>query len=527
MQQRLQKILAMAGVASRRAAEQLISAGRVRVNGRIVTELGTQADTRADRVEVDGKRIVLEDPVYILLHKPRAVMSTMDDPEGRPTVGEIFESLPRRVYPVGRLDYQTSGALIMTNDGEFTARMLHPRHHVPKTYLIKAEGEMTGDDVERWRSGVLLDDGMTLPTEVVVTKREAGFTWFELVMREGRNQQIRRMGEATGFPVNRLTRLAFAGITIDGLRAGQWRFLTLQELRDLRDLYGVPKRLRSAVATHDKLVDHQSDDVKEAAKGARVSSEVRRITATGGEPKARRKHPSDGVEVEKKPPPRKPADVPKRAARYRDEGPRREGRYRDDDRYRDRGVGAQRERRPRTSYADRDGVGEPGRARARDDRGRWRSEYESDSGRRSNMRGRGYDDERGGGEPGRARARDDRERWRSEYESNGGRRSNVRDRSYDDERGGRGSQERGRWSEASRRQRDERPGASRGEERRGRGRSYDDERQAPRASRSASREKGSFGRWKDSRSAGARKPRNSGKPATKTKLGKRSGKSRG
>ncbi len=253
MQDRLQKILARAGIASRRSAEQLIEAGRVRVNGKTVTELGSRADPRSDRIEVDGKRIVAEDPVYILLHKPRAVMSTLDDPEGRPTVADILKTLPLRVYPVGRLDYQTSGALLLTNDGDFTARMLHPRHHVPKTYLVKVKGEMEKEDAAKWREGVMLEDGPTLPTEIILSKREAGHTWFELIMREGRNQQIRRMGEATGFPVVRLTRLAFAGIGIDGLRAGQWRFLSTSEMRDLRSLYGVPKHMRTASAAHADL----------------------------------------------------------------------------------------------------------------------------------------------------------------------------------------------------------------------------------------------------------------------------------
>lgn len=257
MQQRLQKILARAGLASRRAAEQLIQAGRVRVNGKIVTELGSRADPASDRVEVDGKRIVAEAPVYILLHKPRAVVSTLHDPEGRPTVASLVDALPVRVFPIGRLDYQTSGALLLTNDGDLSAKLLHPRHHVPKTYLVKVKGEMRREDLTRWREGVQLDDGPTLPAEAFVTKREGGHTWFELILREGRNQQIRRMGEATGFPVHRLTRTAFANLTIDGLRAGQWRFLTLAELRDLKSTYGVPKHIRAAIASANELASLQ------------------------------------------------------------------------------------------------------------------------------------------------------------------------------------------------------------------------------------------------------------------------------
>ncbi|HQF25329.1 MAG TPA: pseudouridine synthase [Polyangiaceae bacterium] len=270
MQERLQKILARAGVASRRAAERLIEARRVRVNGKIVSELGARADPRTDRVELDGKRIVAEDFVYVILHKPRAVMSTLDDPEQRPTVADILKPLPLRLFPIGRLDYQTSGALFMTNDGDFAARLLHPRYHVPKTYLVKVQGVMTEQDIATWKQGVMLDDGITLPTEVVVTRRDDRFTWFELIMREGRNQQIRRMGEATGFPVIRLTRTAFAAITIDGLRAGQWRFLTKDELRDLQGLYGLPKHLRAAVSTHARYANVQPILGRVAPRSARA-----------------------------------------------------------------------------------------------------------------------------------------------------------------------------------------------------------------------------------------------------------------
>ncbi|MCL2822701.1 MAG: pseudouridine synthase, partial [Polyangiaceae bacterium] len=270
MQDRLQKILARAGVASRRAAEQLVEAGRVRVDGKVTTELGSRADPRSQSVELDGKRIVAEDLVYIIMHKPRAVMSTLDDPEGRPTVADILKNLPLRVYPVGRLDYQTSGALLFTNDGDFTANMLHPRHSVPKCYLVKVEGDMTEEDVAKWREGVSLDDGLTLPAEIIVTKREEGFTWFELILREGRNQQIRRMGEATGFPVNRLTRTSFAMVTIDGMRAGQWRFLTKDELHHLQSNYGFPKHLKSAQSSHAEYGSLQPELGRPAPRSART-----------------------------------------------------------------------------------------------------------------------------------------------------------------------------------------------------------------------------------------------------------------
>lgn len=248
MQERLQKIIARAGVASRRAAEELITGGRVRVNGRVVTELGTKADPREDKIELDGKRLTAPAPVYVVLHKPRNVVSTMSDPEGRPSVAELLRErdVGTRVYPVGRLDFATSGVLLATNDGEFSQGLLHPKKAVPKTYVVKVSGQMEPDDLERWARGVDLDDGRTLPADVHFLRHEEDKTWFEITITEGRNQQLRRMGEATGFPVMRLARVSFAGISNEGLRPGQWRFLTASELMDLRKAHGVPRRVRSA-----------------------------------------------------------------------------------------------------------------------------------------------------------------------------------------------------------------------------------------------------------------------------------------
>jgi 23S rRNA pseudouridine2605 synthase len=197
--ERLQKILARAGVASRRAAEQLIASGRVRVNSRIVTELGTKADPRNDKVELDGRILVAEPFVYIAYHKPRGVVSTLSDPEGRKTVAEAFTTIGRRVFPVGRLDFATSGMLLATNDGDFSDGLLHPTRKVPKTYIVKVAGVMTPKDLAKWQRGVQLDDGITQPALVGQLRVEGDKTWFELTISEGRNQQIRRMGEATGF----------------------------------------------------------------------------------------------------------------------------------------------------------------------------------------------------------------------------------------------------------------------------------------------------------------------------------------
>ena len=236
----------------------------MRVNGVVVRELGTRADPARDRVEVDGAKLVRESPVYVLLHKPRGVVSTVSDPEGRPCVGDMLGTLGVRAYPVGRLDFATSGALLATNDGDFANGLLHPRGGVPKTYVCKVSGKMEPADIERWRRGVELEDGKTLPAEVTLLRYEEGSprdrgdaesageprrgdarpkTWIELSIREGRNQQIRRMGEATGFPVMRLARTSFAGVTTEGLPPGRWRYLTRPELVELKKAYGVPKRI--------------------------------------------------------------------------------------------------------------------------------------------------------------------------------------------------------------------------------------------------------------------------------------------
>ncbi len=243
-EERLQKLIAGAGLASRRASESLILAGRVRVNGTIVTELGAKADPRADKIEVDGKRLMADDLVYFVLHKPKNVVSTLSDPEGRPTVGEMLRRVGARVYPVGRLDFPTSGVLLATNDGAFANGLLHPKKAVPKTYVVKVQGLMADEDLDRWRKGIELDDGPTLPARARLIRHEEDKTWFEITITEGRNHQIRRMGDATRFRVMRLARVSFAGVTHEGLKPGQMRPLSYEELTALREQYGVPKKVR-------------------------------------------------------------------------------------------------------------------------------------------------------------------------------------------------------------------------------------------------------------------------------------------
>jgi 23S rRNA pseudouridine2605 synthase len=299
-QVRLQKVLAGAGVSSRRASELLISAGRVRVDGRIVTELGTKVDPRSSRIEVDGRRIAREAPVYVLLHKPRGTVSTMHDPQGRPSVRELLADVPARVYPVGRLDFNTSGVLLATNDGEFAAALIHPRRAVPKAYVVKVQGVMQPKDLDVWRHGVLLEDGKTRPAKARLLRLEADKTWIEVTLTEGRNRQLRRMGDATGFRVMRLARTAFAGVRCEGLRPGQWRYLLADELATLKKEYGVPRRVvsppaqgRPAEARGDSAVPDASRRIRRGSSGYGEELEARdaghggrgsptRTTGTGG-----------------------------------------------------------------------------------------------------------------------------------------------------------------------------------------------------------------------------------------------------
>jgi 23S rRNA pseudouridine2605 synthase len=236
--ERLQKILAHAGVASRRAAEELIRKGRVSVNGRRVTELGAKADPRTDRVEVDGKRVVAEKPVYYLLNKPRETVTTVDDPEGRRTTADILQAVPERVFPVGRLDYNTSGALLVTNDGLLAQALLHPRKGVPKTYMVKIQGTLEIDDLNALRKGIDIGRGQTTgKAELVVLRQERGNTWLAITLTEGKNRQIHRMVEALGYRVLRLSRHSFAGLTVEGLRPGDYRPLTAAELAKIKREY--------------------------------------------------------------------------------------------------------------------------------------------------------------------------------------------------------------------------------------------------------------------------------------------------
>ncbi|MGZ4678018.1 MAG: pseudouridine synthase [Acidimicrobiia bacterium] len=229
---RLQKVLADAGIGSRRASEALIEARRVTVNGEVAV-LGRRVDPEVDAIAVDGVPVPTRAGlVYYLLNKPRHVVSTADDPEGRPTVVAMVPAEPR-VYPVGRLDWDTEGLLILTNDGELTHRLTHPSFGVPKEYLAEVEGIPTRAALRRLRDGVELDDGVTAPAQVALGAAQGDTSALTIVIHEGRNRQVRRMAEAVGHPVRRLIRTRIGPVTDRNLKPGEWRVLRGDEVRAL------------------------------------------------------------------------------------------------------------------------------------------------------------------------------------------------------------------------------------------------------------------------------------------------------
>lgn len=230
--ERLQKVLAHAGLGSRRAVEDMIRAGRIRVNGQRA-ELGRRVDPHKDEVEVDGSLYPLRsDLVYYLLNKPVGVVATSEDPERRTTVLDLVEVDPR-IWPVGRLDLDTEGAILLTNDGDLTHRLTHPSFGVPKTYLAEMQGVVGKPVIRRLATGVALEDGMTRPAGVKVLGRAPGSTLVELTIKEGRNRQVRRMGEAVGHPVLRLVRSSFGPLSLGRLKPGSFRRLGTPEIRQL------------------------------------------------------------------------------------------------------------------------------------------------------------------------------------------------------------------------------------------------------------------------------------------------------
>src|SRR5512138_1034287 len=234
MQERLQKILAQAGVASRRHAEELIVAGRVTINGVVVTELGTKADAALDRITVDGKPLQrAEKKLYFVLYKPAGYVTTMSDPQGRPIVTSLLKEVRERVYPVGRLDYNTEGLLLVTNDGTWANRLAHPRHEVEKEYHVRVRGEISQQQLDQLALGIKLEDGMTAPGRTSRLSQSEHNSWFSLVIHEGRFRQVRRMCSEVGLTVVRLKRVRYGIVDLGNLKPGEYRLLSPQEVQQL------------------------------------------------------------------------------------------------------------------------------------------------------------------------------------------------------------------------------------------------------------------------------------------------------
>lgn len=235
---RLQKYLALSGVASRRNSEKLIAEGHVAVNGRVTTEMGVQVDETLDVVTVDGTVCrIQEEKHYLAYNKPIGEVTTVSDPEGRATVMDKFRDYPVRLYPIGRLDYDSEGLLLLTNDGDLMNNLLHPSHEVDKEYLVKVSNHVSEDTIRRLRAGVRLDDGrLTSPADVHLVRYETFDSVLLVTIHEGRNRQVRRMFTAVGHDVVALKRVGFAGIKLHDLPRGQWRSLTDVEVKRLKEL---------------------------------------------------------------------------------------------------------------------------------------------------------------------------------------------------------------------------------------------------------------------------------------------------
>lgn len=252
MEERLQKVLAQAGIASRREAENYITGGRVKVNGKVVKELGTKVGPNAF-IMVDGNPIRREKKLYLLFYKPRGVVTTMKDPEGRRTIADFVKDIPQRVYPVGRLDYNTEGLLLLTNDGPLTQAMTHPSHGVNKTYEVTVPGIVPQEKLDLLRIGVKLEDGLTAPAIVDLSlyDHDRNLTKFSITIHEGRNRQIRRMCDFIGFPVRYLKRVKMGTLTLNGLRRGDCRELFDEEVELLRKECGLISKIKRKREHHD------------------------------------------------------------------------------------------------------------------------------------------------------------------------------------------------------------------------------------------------------------------------------------
>lgn len=236
MAERIQKLISQAGLASRREAERWIEEGKVLLNGR-KAGLGDRADLTVDKVEVAGRALqVAEKKITVLLNKPRGYISTLKDPGERRLVTELVADIPARLFPIGRLDYNTEGLLLLSNDGDLALRLTHPRHHVKKTYLVKGRGRLTSDMIGQLEQGVMIDQYKTAPAQVAKVRNSATTCWFELTISEGKNRQVRRMCDAIGISVVRLKRIGLGGLDLGGLETGRYRLLSAAEIARLKKI---------------------------------------------------------------------------------------------------------------------------------------------------------------------------------------------------------------------------------------------------------------------------------------------------
>lgn len=238
--ERLQKYMARAGIASRRRCEQLIVSGIVKVNGEMVTRPGILVDPSETRVEINGKVLKeTEAKVYLALYKPRNCVTTLHDPQGRHKVTDLIKGIPHRLFPVGRLDYDSEGLLLLTNDGQLTYLITHPSHRIPKTYLAWVVGIPSSEGISMMAKGILLSDGRTSPAQVSFQRTAKHGSVLKITIYEGRKRQIRRMCEQIGHPVKRLKRIGIGQLKIDGLKPGQYRYLTFEEIEQLKISVGI------------------------------------------------------------------------------------------------------------------------------------------------------------------------------------------------------------------------------------------------------------------------------------------------
>ncbi|MBI1986945.1 MAG: rRNA pseudouridine synthase [Nitrospinae bacterium] len=244
---RLQKILSQAGVASRRKAEEMILEGRVSVNGQVVGSLGTKADPLRDKIKVDGKPLRKPEPkAYLLLNKPRGYLTSMAVEEERPTIAQLLKGVKVRVFPVGRLDYDAEGVLLLTNDGELALTLSHPRYEIPRRYLVKVRGIPSPDRLKEMKRGLRLEDGWASALATMKEVTDQDNSWLEITVREGRNHLVKRLCQRIGHPVQRLKRIQYSFLTAEGLKPGTYRFLTSEEIQRLQELASRKRKLTKA-----------------------------------------------------------------------------------------------------------------------------------------------------------------------------------------------------------------------------------------------------------------------------------------